>query len=290
MRGNALHSFRKVGMMGAMPTALGGHVREFKTHCPPRLSQLAGRGFRAATVRERGLTLIVRVTARSLTVAALRIRMQLPDSVTALGENVLPSMPTPSRGHGTQCFNSGASGRLRLGFAVAVASLIVASGPSVARADGGTVRFSETVGPYRVTAFTSPNPFRAGPVEISVLVQDAATGDSLPDAKVTLHVAPRDQPDDTLDYQATSGTTTNKLFHSATFELPDPGEWTVAIDVAAAAGPSRASFDVVAADRLPRWVSFWPWFSWPFAVIALFAVHQALTGKSTANRSRAAGV
>jgi hypothetical protein len=205
---------------------------------------------------------------------------------TALGGHVLGSMPTPSRGHGTQRHNC----PLRLGFAVAVVTVLIATAPRPARADGGTVRLSAVVGPYRITAFTSPNPFRAGPVDVSVLVQDARTGDAVPDADVTLHLSSRENPDETRDYRATAGTTTNKLFHSAMFELPQPGEWNVAIDVAAAAGKAHASFDVAAADRLPRWVSFWPWFAWPFAAIALYVVHQALTAKAPVRRSRTAAV
>ena len=154
--------------------------------------------------------------------------------------------------------------------------IFVGGADTRALADGGTVRLSQTQGPYRITALTSPNPFRCGPVEINVLVQDATTGDALPDAKVHLSLAPRDEPDEARLYVAHSGATTNKLFHSATFELPTAGEWTVAIDVEGPAGAARTSFDVTAGDRLPRWASFWPWFSWPFVVVALFAVHQTL--------------
>jgi hypothetical protein len=154
--------------------------------------------------------------------------------------------------------------------------VIIAGADTRACADGGTVRLSQTQGPYRITALTSPNPFRSGPVEINVLVQDATTGDALPDANVSLSLAPRDGPDESRLYVAHSGATTNKLFHSATFELPTAGEWTVAIEIEGPAGAARTSFDVAAGDRLPRWASFWPWFSWPFLVVALFAVHQTL--------------
>src|SRR5580704_18909475 len=61
---------------------------------------------------------------------------------------------------------------------VLLAASFVAGGIPVATfADGGTIRLSETKEAYRISAFTSPNPFRAGPVEISVLVQDADSGD-----------------------------------------------------------------------------------------------------------------
>jgi len=161
------------------------------------------------------------------------------------------------------------------------ACLIAACRPTAARADGGTIRLSETKGDYRISAFTAPNPFRAGPVEISVLVQDAATGDALPDVKVNLRVASGERPSDTRQYPATSGAATNKLFHSAVFDLPGPGRWTVEVDVDGPRGAASARFDAEAADRLPRWLSLWPWFSWPFVAVVLFAVHQAFAVNRT---------
>ena len=63
-----------------------------------------------------------------------------------------------------------------------------------ARGDGGTVRISERAGPYRVTVFTSPSPLRAGPVDVSVLVQDGETGELATDVRVTVRAAPTTQP------------------------------------------------------------------------------------------------
>ena len=39
------------------------------------------------------------------------------------------------------------------------------------------MRLSERAGGYRVTVFTDPTPLRAGPVDVSVFVQDADTGE-----------------------------------------------------------------------------------------------------------------
>ena len=57
---------------------------------------------------------------------------------------------------------------------------------SFLRADGGTIRLSEQKGNYRITVFTAPTPLRAGPVDISVLVQEAATGEPAPGVQVTI--------------------------------------------------------------------------------------------------------
>ena len=69
--------------------------------------------------------------------------------------------------------------------------------PSDLLADGGTVRLSQRQGGYRITVFTAPTPFRAGPVDISVLVQDAATGQPVPEAHIPLLQAASARPDRT---------------------------------------------------------------------------------------------
>jgi hypothetical protein len=166
--------------------------------------------------------------------------------------------------------------RGRAGELLLAIGLILGGLPLAALADVGTLRLSAVTGPYRVSVLTSPNPFRAGPVDVSVIVADVATGEVLPDVKVDLRLAPRAQPSDVRQYQATRGNATNKLFQSANFELPRAGFWNVAINVDGPQGSAQTSFEIEAADRLPRWLNLWPWFSWPFLVVGLFAVHQAL--------------
>src|SRR5262249_28873210 len=85
--------------------------------------------------------------------------------------------------------------------------------PSPAAADGGSVRLSEQQGNYRISVFTAPTPVRAGPVDISVLVQDAATGEVVSGVRVTIKVARRDAPGAAVDQPATTAAATNKLFH-----------------------------------------------------------------------------
>ena len=63
--------------------------------------------------------------------------------------------------------------RRRAGDFVVATGLILGGLPLAAFADGGTLRLSETEGPYRISVMTSSNPFRAGPVDVSVIVADA---------------------------------------------------------------------------------------------------------------------
>jgi hypothetical protein len=137
------------------------------------------------------------------------------------------------------------------------------------------MRLRQTVGGYQIAVFTSPTPLRAGPLDISVLVQGAATNEWLAEARVTVFLKAA-QGRHTLECQATTEAATNKLFHAALFELPEAGQWDVEVAVEGPMGPARVEFSVEAAEAQPRWRELWPWFTWPALVIALFGVHCLL--------------
>ncbi len=63
--------------------------------------------------------------------------------------------------------------------------------PALARSDGGTIRLAQRCGDYQITVFTSPASVRAGPVDISVLVQEVSTGEPASGARVTITIALR---------------------------------------------------------------------------------------------------
>jgi hypothetical protein len=147
-----------------------------------------------------------------------------------------------------------------------------------ALADGGLMRWSEAKGSSRITVFTAPTPFRVGAVDISVLVQDASTGDPLTPVKVTVRMT---KPGGlALEYPATTEAATNKLFRAAQFELPEPGRWALEVEVQGSHGVAVIGGELDAAEPLPRWRELWPWITWPALVIALFAIHQFLTRRT----------
>jgi hypothetical protein len=146
---------------------------------------------------------------------------------------------------------------------------------SFARAHQGAVRMCERAGGYQLAVFTLPTPFRAGPVDVCVLVQDAATGECMTPARVTLQLTARGSGQ-VLEYPATSGAAGNKLFHEAVFELPEAGWWDVEVSVDGPHGPARARFEVEAGAAPPRWQELWPWFGWPALAVALFGLHRVL--------------
>src|SRR5436190_18787491 len=94
--------------------------------------------------------------------------------------------------------------------------------PAVATADGGDIRLSEQQGNYRITVFSAPTPLRAGPVDVSVLVQEAASGEPVPDAEVMVKEVRRGSLGVERRHPATTEAATNKLYRAATFDLPEP--------------------------------------------------------------------
>jgi hypothetical protein len=165
--------------------------------------------------------------------------------------------------------------RLRPIIRLLLLTTLSAHAASFARADGGTVRLREQAGAYQVTVFTSPTPLRAGPVDVSVLVQDTATGEYVREARVTVRLRAY-ETGHVLEYAATVEAATNKLFHAAVFQLPEAGRWDVEVAVEGPHGPALVQFGAAADEPGPRWLEMWPWFAWPALVVALFAVHQLL--------------
>jgi hypothetical protein len=169
--------------------------------------------------------------------------------------------------------------RLKVGLVkigAAMGWVLIGACSATARGDGGTIRVSQCEGAYRITVFTAPTPFRAGAVDISVLVQDAATGELVPEARVTLQLTPQDRPGQPMHQTALSKAATNKLLKAAIFELPEPGRWKVEVTIDGAPGIARVVFELMAAGRVPQWPALWPWIGWPALVILLFSIHQLL--------------
>jgi len=161
--------------------------------------------------------------------------------------------------------------------------LLLGSWCTAAYGDGGTVCLSGQEGGYRITVFTAPTPFRAGPVDISVLVQDALAEVPVSQTHVTIRLAQPGLP--SLEYRATQEAATNKLLRAAQFELPAPGRWRMEVQVEGSGGRAVVSGELDAAEAVPRWRAMWPWFCWPALAVALFSMHQVLTRRRAADGS-----
>jgi hypothetical protein len=147
---------------------------------------------------------------------------------------------------------------------------------SVAFADGGMIRFSERRGDQLITVFTTPTPLRAGPVDVSVLMQDADTSRPLTDLPVVVYAHPIQNTLRKIAAPATTEAASNKLMCAVALDLTEPGWWHVEIVVDGVEQDPPIAFDVEVVEALPPWLHMGLWIGWPLAVIAVFAIHQLL--------------
>lgn len=159
------------------------------------------------------------------------------------------------------------------------AALVVAATAPAARADGGVPLAVRSVGGYRVGVFAEPAPLRAGPVDISVMVQGAESREYLRDVTAWVTVQSEGPVVVRRTAEATEDAATNKLFRAALLELPFSGRWTVAVAIEGMHGKAELAVDVIAGDPLPRWQRLWGWFTWPIIPIGLFLLHQYLAAR-----------
>ncbi len=159
--------------------------------------------------------------------------------------------------------------------------------PSLALADGGALRLSEQKGNYQIAVFTAPTPLRAGPVDVSALVQNASTHEPVSDLHVIVKAVRLDRPGVVIRRTATNEAATNKLFQAAMLDLTEPGWWHLEVSLDGPLGTTEVDFDMEAAKPLPKYFALWKWLTWPVLPILLFGAHQFLA-RRTIHRSRRA--
>ncbi len=171
------------------------------------------------------------------------------------------------------------------GLLLVLASIIAL--PGTAWADGGTLRLSQRSGDYQISVFTSPAVLRAGVVDISVLMQDSATGAVRNDVPISIELIPADQPALKLEQPATTSAATNKMFRAAQFDVPRPGSWEARVCIGERQ-PAHVSFKFDVAPPPPAWLQLAPWVGWPLVLVALFIWHQRLASRRETRTSLAA--
>jgi len=177
----------------------------------------------------------------------------------------------------------------RIARSLIVCWLLLSACGTAARGDGGVVRIVEQQAGLQVSVFTSPNPLCAGPVDISVLVQDAETGQPVPEADVSIVVTPRGRSGRSIHGVATVDAATNKLLRAAVFDLSEAGWWDVDVICVAKPGRAHVHFALECGQPLPHWLAVWPWLIWPAGVVLLFGVHRLLVWRRHAPAVRSVG-
>ena len=172
------------------------------------------------------------------------------------------------------------------------ALLILVALGSFAYADGGSVIFQKQEGDFQVTVFGLPSPLRAGPVDLSVLIQEIATREPVLDAQVSLSVTPISaeiepgaevwtppccslkRSDDF--YVATRSQAQNKLMYHAFFPIPASGKWNLAVEVRRGNAAHYLVGPVEVAPPLKPMLAYWPLLALPFLAIGGFVLNRSL--------------
>lgn len=136
-----------------------------------------------------------------------------------------------------------------------VAALLTA--PLYAHGGGAPRLTDEVAGPYRIFAWTQPDPLRIGEMHLSIGVVAAAKNavgldEAVTDATVTVHLAPTTGAIAPVQVVAVLQEQLGSYYYEADATLPNPGEWRFTIEVRGAAGNGNAAFvsEVLAAQQI----------------------------------------
>ena len=142
-----------------------------------------------------------------------------------------------------------------------------------AYADGAHIALRAVAGPYSVTLFTAPEPLVSGPADLSLLVEDAATGAMLSEATAdgVLHCAGAEPARMTLSHEAAA----NKLLLAAGPTMMRPGSCTLVLRIGQPGSPTVSVTAVlqVGEDHRRRTTLLFA-LVLPAGVIVLFLVNQ----------------
>lgn len=158
-------------------------------------------------------------------------------------------------------------------------------------ADGGTVQFSVVNRGLRVSIFTDPGIPSAGPLDLSALIQDAATHAAVLDAEVHASLTPETPATPTAPAWApplcaANGTSNlqsfrldhrraqNRLYYAALVQIPAGGRWRLRVDVHRGTEAVAVDGALQVRDQVAPWTSYWHLFLFPPLAIGLFAAVQ----------------
>jgi FixH len=146
-----------------------------------------------------------------------------------------------------------------------------------ALADGGVVQMQRSSGRFVITVFTAPVPLRAGPADISILIQDRNSHHPVLDAEVTMSLYQEGR--EAIKAEARREQATNKLLYAALVSLPEAGRWKIEVTVVRNSEETRISGVMMVAPPLPFLLAYWWTLALPPVAIGLFVINQWLKRK-----------
>jgi putative membrane protein len=218
----------------------------------------------------------------------ITVRLLSPRPALTEAKRTLPPPPSPLLSPDLGVLGAsdrGSSGSFRYGHRTAQAALMALVLAAIAYGvfapadldDGGVVSVNEPAGLFRITVFTAPASPRCGPVGVSVLVQDLASGRAFLDATVDVRLQSRQgTAGTTIRARATQDESANKLLQSATLDVPSPGPWELRVSVLRGQeeGAVAAGLEVEQAATIVA--SLWPYLLLLLCSAGVLALHHAL--------------
>jgi len=164
-------------------------------------------------------------------------------------------------------------------------------------ADGGVLIGQETSGDMTVSVFAAPTPLRAGPVDVSVLLQ--REGVPLTDGTMKVHIR-KDTTDETPsgpgwvppccrmtfppEMPMPIGHSANRLLYGNWISLPESGRWLLdfAWEVDGQAHEIQVELEV--APPMPPALAYWPYLFFPVGASAVFGLNLLARRRRTESR------
>lgn len=142
-------------------------------------------------------------------------------------------------------------------------------------ADGGTVQLRQEAGALVITVFTSPAPLSAGPVDISLLLQNRNGLEPVLDAEVSLLLR-ADALSSEVRAHATREQAQNKLLYAVPVMLAESGKWQVVITILWKGQRTDATGTIYVAPAPEMAASHWSYIAFTPLMIVIFVVRERL--------------
>jgi hypothetical protein len=165
-------------------------------------------------------------------------------------------------------------------------------------ADGGAIQFQGDAGNFHVTVFTLPPILSAGPVDVTVLIQDRSKLSPLLDAHVLLDLSAQtatglkkdawsppacamNMPVSLTDIPAKLNHGENRLLYGSVLQVPFSGIWKLKINIQRQAELESVSTLLKVNPPPPPPLAYWQLFALPPLGVLGFILHRKAKGRSS---------
>jgi hypothetical protein len=152
-------------------------------------------------------------------------------------------------------------------------------------AGGGTVQWRKQAGSLLITVFTAPAHLSAGPVVISLLVQNRNGLEPVLDANVSLLLR-ADTSTAEIRAQPTREQAQSKLLYAAPVTLAESGKWRLAVTILRNGERTDATGTIDVPPTLAMVASYWGYIAFPPLMIVAFVGQELLLRRRPSREPR----